>query len=146
MVLELGCSFHDSFFGSLLSLGFPSNLIFEFEPPTSLNGLIFLVRSTMRRDILQYILVDFSSILTNLSSARSQGMLWTDSSIMSRVMQISSSLDSSILATFHKYLRQMWFDTNMIRKLPWLLHWTVRHNKSNKIPKSLMWRLISFRS
>jgi hypothetical protein len=71
MVLELNFSFlgsfYDSFYGPLLYIGFPYELIYEFEPPTSLNGSRFLTRASMRRKILQYMSVNFSFSLANIS-------------------------------------------------------------------------------
>jgi hypothetical protein len=72
MVLELNfsflVSFHDSFFGYLLSHGFMSYPISEFEPPTSPNSSRLLARSPMRRGILRDMSMTFSYGLKNPSS------------------------------------------------------------------------------
>jgi hypothetical protein len=75
LVLSFSNSFRDSFSGSSLSPDFPADLISKFEPPTYMNGLIFLARANMKRDILQYISKTFSFILTNISYTRSRGFL-----------------------------------------------------------------------
>jgi hypothetical protein len=75
MVQELNFSFSGSFYDSFsrfsISLDFPSNLIFELEPPTYPNGSSFLVRVAMRSVILRLISMTYASKLASLSSTGS---------------------------------------------------------------------------
>jgi len=93
MVLKFDWSFSDSFYDSFLesswSPNFASVLIYELEPSSSPNSPRFLARDAMRRFILWLMLKTCASNLSNLSFAGSRGLLWTESSAMTRVFATS---------------------------------------------------------
>jgi hypothetical protein len=68
-------SFHDSFLEYSRYLDFPSDLISELDPLSSLNGSIFLARETMRRFIVPLMLVTCASNRSSLSSVGSRRFL-----------------------------------------------------------------------
>ena len=143
MALELDLCFSGyflySFFMSLLSPSFPSNMIFEFKPPTSLNGLILLARAAMRRDIFLDIPTSWISPLLYLEGC------------YEKTCQSWLGLYEFLLKII---IGSLWISKKSPRKSAltpiWSINYrgystgTVHHNRSTKILKYLLWRY-SFR-
>ena len=144
MASKLGLCFSGyflySFFIPLLSPSFPSNMIFEFKPPTFLNGLILLVRAAMRRDIFLDIPTSWISPLLYLEGC------------YEKTCRSWLGLYEFLLKII---IGSLWISKKSPRKSTLTLIWsinyggystrTVCHNRSNKMMKYLLLRLISFR-
>ena len=135
------CYFHYSFFSSLLYPSFPSDIIFEFNPSTSLKGLILVARTSMRRDIFPYIPTSWISPLLYLKVCYEQTCRSWLGLCEFLLIVILWSLQISKQSPRKLSLTPIW----SIKYHGYSIG-TVRHDRSNKILKYLLWRLISFRS